>query len=208
MTKSMMCNGEEIEDKINDGIKKMLKSVEKPFMKAAERRREIGEETDKILLRIIRENPRLSLYELAQEVNWGVGKVDGSVKRLLRDGKIKEEYFVRNGRRVKLVSSIEYEPSANVFEIPKEAVNRNFSWWNEAFVYGLDRLTIGVSGRAVDEWEERAFLKAKVSVKQIEGSFIFKLPKKFVDFYALEKTIIGISIVKDLVLLTMEGRMT
>lgn len=208
MTKSMMCNGEEIEDKINDGIKKMLKSVEKPFMKAAERRREIGEETDKILLRIIRENSRLSLYELAQEVNWGVGKVDGSVKRLLRDGKIKEEYFVRNGRRVKLVSSIEYEPSANVFEIPKEAVNRNFSWWNEAFVYGLDRLTIGVSGRAVDEWEERAFLKAKVSVKQIEGSFIFKLPKKFVDFYALEKTIIGISIVKDLVLLTMEGRMT
>lgn len=186
----------------------MVKSIEKPFMKAAEGRRRIGDETDGILLQVIRENPRLSLYELAQEVGWGVGKVDGSVKRLLREGKVKEEYFVRNGRRVKLVSSVDYKPSPDVFDIPKDVVDSNFSWRGEVFVYGLDRLTIGVSGRVVEEWEERAFMKARVSVRESEKSFVFALPREFVEFYALEKTITGMSIVGDIVLLTMEGKMT
>lgn len=186
----------------------MVKSVEKPFMKAAERRRRIGEETDRILLQVIRENPRLSLYELALEVGWGVGKVDGSVKRLLKEGRVKEEYFVRNGRRVKLVSSVEFKPSSDVFDIPKDVVDSDFSWRGEVFVYGLDRLTIGVSGRVVEEWEERAFMKARVPVKEGEKSFVFVLPREFVDFYALERTITGVSIVGDVVLITMEGKMT
>jgi len=182
-----------------------LTSLQKPYEKAAEKRKRIGEDTDETLLEVIRENPRLSLYELALEIGWRVGKVDGSVKRLHEKGLVKVECFIKAGRRVKLVSAIDYRPSFNVFTIPKDILE-NALWKDAAYVYGLDRLTIGVSGKPVAEWEETAELKSKAPLKEIDDNLVFQLPKDFVQFYALEKSIVTLSTVKDVVLLSIEGQ--
>jgi len=182
-----------------------LTSLEKPYERAAERRKQIGEGTDQVLLKVVVENPRLSLYELAQETGWGVGKVDGSVKRLHDKGLVKVECFVKAGRRVKLVSAVDYESSPDFYRIPLDILD-SASWKDQAFVYGLDRLTIGVSGKPVPEWDEAAVLKSKVPVKRTRANLVFRLPKKFVDFYALGKSIVTLSTVKDKVLLTVEGQ--
>jgi len=195
-------------DKTNEGeVKKMtLISLQKPYVKATQKRKQIGEDTDEVLLRVIKENPRLSLYELAQEIGWGVGKVDGSVKRLHEKGLIKVECFIKAGRRVKLISAIDYKPSPDTFNVPMAILSQNTSWKDAAYVYGLDRLTIGVSGKPITEWNEAAVLKSQVPLKQAEDNFVFQLPKKFADFYVLEKSIVTLSTVKDMVLLTVEGQ--
>jgi hypothetical protein len=185
--------------------KMTLTSLEKPYEKATEKRKQIGEDTDEALLKVIMENPRLSLYELALETGWGVGKVDGSVKRLHKKGRVKVECFIKAGRRVKLISAVEYKPSPDIFSVAKDILD-NASWKDNAYVYGLDRLTIGVSGKPVPEWDETAVLKSKVPVKEMEENLIFQLPKKFVGFYALGKSIVTLSTVKDVVLLTVEGQ--
>jgi len=182
-----------------------LTSLEKPYERAAEKRKQIGEDTDQVLFKVVVENPRLSLYELAQETGWGVGKVDGSVKRLHEKGLVKVECFIKAGRRVKLVSAVDYESSPDVCRVPQDILD-DASWKNKAHVYGLDRLTIGVSGKPVPEWDEAAVLKSKVLVKRMAKNLIFRLPKKFVDFYALRKSIVTLSAVRDAVLLTVEGQ--
>lgn len=187
-------------------MKMTLTSPQKPYIKAAEKRKQIGEDTDEALLKVIRENPRLSLYELAQEIGWGVGKVDGSVKRLHEKRLVKVECFIKAGRRVKLISAIDYKPSPDIFSVPKDILE-NVAWQDAAYIYALDRVTIGVSGKPVSEWNNAAILKSQAPLKEVGNNLMFQLPKKFVDFYALEKSIVTLSTVKDMVLLTIEGNL-
>jgi len=127
------------------------------------------------------------------------------VKRLHEKGLVKVECFVKAGRRVKLVSAMDYESSPDVFRVPLDMLD-GASWKDSALIYGLDRLTIGVSGKPVPEWDEAAVLKSKVPVKRVKENLVFRLPKKFVEFYALGKSIVTLSTVKDMVLLTVEGQ--
>ena len=195
----------EIRLTVGDVRKMTLTSLEKPYEKAAERRKQIGEGTDQVLFKVVVENPRLSLYELAQETGWGVGKVDGSVKRLREKGLVKVECFVKAGRRAKLVSAVDYESSPDLYSVSPDILD-SASWKDQAYAYGLDRLTIGVSGKPVAEWDEAAVLRCEVPVKRRKKKLVFRLPKKFVDFYALGKSIVTLSTVKDVVLLTVEGQ--
>lgn len=183
-----------------------LTSCQKPYEVAVQERKRIGEETDRALFEVIKENPRLSLYELALEIDWKVGKVDGSVRRLHEKGSVKVECFIKNGRRVKLVSANDYEPSANTFNVSKDLLDPEAPWKDTAYIYGLDRLTIGVSGRPVPEWEETAELKSKAPVKEVNGTLSFQLFEDLVQFYALQKSIVTLSVVKDVVLLSIEGQ--
>ena len=198
-----------------------LTSFQKPYEIAAEERKRIGEDTDRVLLEVIKETPRLSLYELALEIGWKVGKVDGSVKRLHERGLVKVECFVKSGRRVKLVSATDCRvqvagsnptrladcrPPPDTFNVPKYLLDPDAPWEDTAYVYGLDRLTIGVSGRPVAEWEETAELKSKVPLKEVDGMLTFQLLKDFAQFYALEKSIVTLSVVKDVALLSIEGQ--
>ena len=104
-----------------------------------------------------------------------------------------------------MVSAVGHRSSPDIFSVPLDILD-SVSWKDQAFVYGLDRLTIGVSGKSVPEWDEAAVLKSKVSVKRVKENLVFRLPKKFVDFYSLGKSIVTLSTVKDKVLLTVEGQ--
>jgi len=110
-------------------------------------------------------------------------------------GLVKVECFIKAGRRVKLVSAVDYESSPDVFRVPLDILD-SASWKDSALIYGLDRLTIGVSGKPVPEWDAAAVLKSKVPVKRVAKNLIFRLPKKFVEFYALGKSIVALQLLK------------
>jgi hypothetical protein len=62
-----------------------------------------GRKSEQALLEAVRKSPGLSFYELAGVLNWTVGRVHGTAKRLLNSEEIYIEPIVRNGRRANLV---------------------------------------------------------------------------------------------------------
>lgn len=69
--------------------------------KAVKMRRVIGELTDHELRNFIAHNEGATLYEISKKKNWTLGRVQGSLKRLLRKGLIyskkkgnKKHYFL------------------------------------------------------------------------------------------------------------------
>jgi predicted transcriptional regulator len=73
-------------------------------MRAIRKRRELAEDVDWELYKWIEGHPSLSIYELAKSIGWSHGKVYSSVKRLERDGLVKVEKEIRNGRSVSIVT--------------------------------------------------------------------------------------------------------
>ncbi|MHA2220221.1 MAG: hypothetical protein ACXACY_30440 [Candidatus Hodarchaeales archaeon] len=71
--------------------------------KALERKREIGQESDEVVIEYLRENPASTMYEISKALDWTAGKVQGSLIRLKdRFGdKLTVEEVVEN-RRVKV----------------------------------------------------------------------------------------------------------
>lgn len=62
-----------------------------------------GRRSEQALLEAVRKSPGLSIYELAGVLNWTIGRVYGTAKRLLNSDKIYTRPVVRNGRRANLV---------------------------------------------------------------------------------------------------------
>lgn len=94
----------------------MMKST----AKATEKRRTQAYDTDWQLYEKINEMPNSSEYELSKALGWTPGKVNGAVKRLVRDGFIKTRKEMRTGRAVTIVSPLEWWellPSEEVEEI-------------------------------------------------------------------------------------------
>lgn len=73
-------------------------------MRAIRKWRELAEDVDWELYKWIEGRPSLSIYELAKSIGWSHGKVYTSVKRLGRDGLVKVEKEIRNGRSVSIVA--------------------------------------------------------------------------------------------------------
>jgi predicted transcriptional regulator len=62
-----------------------------------------GRKSEQALLEVVRESPGKSIYELAGVLNWTIGRVHGTAKRLFNSNKIYMKPIVRNGRRANLV---------------------------------------------------------------------------------------------------------
>jgi len=71
--------------------------------KATLERRRIGLKTECRLLEFIRENPGLSMYEIAKRLGWSVGKVQQAVKRLSFMREVRVEPVVEGGRLKKRI---------------------------------------------------------------------------------------------------------
>jgi len=167
------------------------------------KRNKRGEESDKILLGTIRENPGLSMYELAKKLKWKTGRVDGTVRRLLNANKVFIRILERNGRRVNLVYPKEYKPS-NRIEVPVELLG-NPAWSERAFIYALDSSTIGISSHEVPEWKEEAGFMEEIPIKKSEGKVVLQVPEKFRRFYGLERKHRVVSVNGENILITVSG---
>ena len=164
-----------------------------------------GLETDDIVLRIIREKPGTTVHEIADYLGWTNGKVDGSINRLLKKGKVQVEHVIRRRALIKKVYPIEKKvrPS-NVIEIPKEEIAANM-WKDEVFLYSLSRSSVAISTTKFEEWEEKAFWKGTAVVEDENGKLLVKLPEKLSSFYRLENSEISLSTSEDFALVTVES---
>ncbi|TET26015.1 MAG: hypothetical protein E3J73_05245 [Candidatus Bathyarchaeum sp.] len=166
-----------------------------------------GRQTDQILFDIIRNNSGLSLYELSKKVKWKIGRVDGSVRRLLNSAKVHVKVVERDGRKVHLVYPKDARAFSDIIEVPSDLLKTsNPIWRDEAFLYALDNVTIGISGHDFPDWNEIACFKSKISIEREErGNVFVKLPQKFWDFYNLEKKHRVVSINGNNILVTVSG---
>ena len=64
--------------------------------RAVEERKRIGRITDFELYDFISENPGLSAYEIANKLEWSLGKVSGALSRLIKRGLLKVKEVISN----------------------------------------------------------------------------------------------------------------
>ena len=162
-----------------------------------------GHESNQILLRAVREQPGLSMYELGREISWKIGRVDGCVRRLLNTGKIRVEAIERNGRRTNLIfPRSRKDPS--LIEVPARLLG-NPHWANEAFLYALDSTTIGISGTPSIEWEKEACFTEKVDLSRHGEKISLSLSERFSKFYHLNEKHKSVALNGDDILVTVSG---
>lgn len=164
-----------------------------------------GLESDEILLETIEAFPGLSQYELAQKLKWPSGRIDGSIRRLLKGKKVFVRILERNGRRVNLVYPADLRP-ADIIEVPANLLHAgNPTWLNSAFVYGLDSSTIGVSGHAMPEWEEISCFAEEIPITRDSEKVVVQIPEKIKRFYNFEQKHRVVSVNGNNLLITISG---
>lgn len=167
--------------------------------------RQKGETTDATVLEKIMKKPGITISEIAGNLEWTNGKVDGSVNRLVAEGKASVKHNLKRGMLVKMVYSADFDRKPrSLIEIPREMVNPDL-WKEKAFVYSLSRSTIGIARQEIAEWKEKAFSRESVSLRKSVESVILELPKRVGDFYQLGNSEISLSAVEDLVFVTVES---
>jgi len=185
----------------------MAKAVEKLYEMGAEAKRKMGEETDNQLLKAIKENPGWTPYYLAQELRWQVGRVDGSLRRLQKQGKVNVKQFLRHGRVVKKIYPSEYQPKhSSVFEIPMKMLDNPEAWLQkEVTIYALSRNSIGLSPDPIESWEHKAWRKFHVKAERMNNNIQLNLPEEVAEFYGLLNSEVGLSTSRNEALLTVEA---
>jgi len=160
--------------------------------------------TDRKLIRIINENPGLSINKLKHMTGWTRGHVDGSIRRLLKSAKIYIRALDECGKIHHFVYPFIDELPARI-EIPSELISTGNPIWQEAHVYGLDNTTIGVAGKNIGEWEEKAWKKDIIPTRNSNGKISFDLPKEFQNFYKLDRKGKTVAIGDNSILITISG---
>jgi len=159
-------------------------------------RKKQAEETDRVLLDFLSRKPgALSLYQLAQEIGWSIGRVQKSVERLTKKGLVTYRRAFLGGRSLKLIvptrmrsdlepSTVLKKPSNVEVAVPADIVDGE-RWGEAAFLYALDRTSFGISSREEKKWHESSLFESEVSLRKEEDAFMAKIPKKVYRFYRL-----------------------
>jgi len=164
-----------------------------------EPRKKQAEKTDKALLEFITERPgALSLYQIAEETGWSIGRVQKSAARLLKKGLITYRRAFLGGRSLKLLvpTKPETKKSAQTVQLPPRAFVSEFSvpvdltdsklWGKKACLYMLDRITLGLSAKHDDSWSKRCFSEVEVPLRREKDAIVAEVPEKIAYFYLLQ----------------------
>lgn len=162
-------------------------------------RKEQANETDQKLLDFITENPGfMSLYDVAEAMDWSIGRVQKSSARLLKKGLITYKRAFLSGRSLKLLVPTKTEKKkkpqtpqvpSNAFvsevSIPYELIDGRL-WGAEACLYMLNRTTLGLSAKHDDYWRKLCFSEAKVPLRREKDAIVAEIPEKIAHFYLLQ----------------------
>ena len=167
--------------------------------------RQRGEHTDNLVIHMILEKPGSTVHEIAENLGWTNGRVDGSVNRLLKEGRIRVQHCIRRGMLIKKVYPMEEEArTPNTIEIPKEMIAEDM-WKDTVRVYSLSRSSIAISATKIEEWEKKAFWKRDIHARANEKKLIVRLPDHLSDFYRLENSETSLSTSDEFALVTVES---
>jgi hypothetical protein len=168
-------------------------------------RLQLGTSTDMRVLEAIRESPGISMYNIAKALQFAPGRVDGSVNRLQNRNEIDTQYTLRDGRIVKeLYPKGFVQESKPEVKIDTDLLDSPDDWKEKAFVYALDRMTIGISPFESHEWNPKAFAKEIVDVNKSSDSVLVKIPQRLAEFYVWNNSDSEVSVVGNDVLVTLK----
>lgn len=162
--------------------------------------------TDNELRETVYANPGLSLYELSRKLGWSIGRVDGSVKRLIDNSDARIRLVERGGRRVNLVFPASSEPDDEINVPVKVLGESSQNWGNSAIVYALDSETIGVSSKFNEQWERKASFRNRAPVTREGDNLKIVLPDEVKSFYKLEGKDIDVKIESSNVVIITSGK--
>ena len=169
-----------------------------------EMRKEQAKKTDSALLDFLKKKPgALSLYQIAREIGWSIGRVQKSIDRLLKKGLVTYKRAFLGGRSLKLIIPAKMEadlqpvfvlrkPSDVEIAVSTDMIEGELLQEN-AFLYALDRVSFGISSRHEKKWHESSLFEAKVPVRKEENAIVLKIPKRISRFYLLPMTSYEIS---------------
>ena len=185
----------------------VAKTIETLYELGAKAKRKIGQQTDNQLLTTVKQNPGGTPYDLAQELGWQVGRVDGSLRRLQKQGKVKVKRFLKHGRVVKKIYSSDHHPKPpGIVEIPLTMLDNPKAWSQKPImIYALSRSSIGLTPEPIEPWEHKAWKKLRIKAEAINGNIRLRLPDEMVEFYGLANSEVGLSTAKNEALLTVEA---
>ena len=161
-------------------------------------RKKQAKKTDKALLDFLKKKPgALSLYQIAREIGWSIGRVQKSIDRLLKKGLVTYRRAFLGGRSLKLVIPAKKEvglpvlvlrkPSDVEISVSGDMVNRE-CWHGNAFLYALDRVSFGISSSHERKWHEGSLFEEKVPLRKEENAVVIRIPAKVSQFYLLTMT--------------------
>jgi hypothetical protein len=161
-------------------------------------RKEQAKRTDKALLDFLKKNPgALSLYQIAREIGWSIGRVQKSIDRLLKKDLVTYRRAFLGGRSLKLIIPAKKEVGLPVLVLRKPSnveitVPGNMAdsecWHESAFLYALDRVSFGISASHERKWHESSLFEEKVPLRKEENGILLKIPTKVSEFYLLPMT--------------------
>lgn len=167
--------------------------------------RKKGRETDAQVLREVRRKPGSAVHDIAVKLGWSNGRVDGSVNRLISQGKVEVRHHLRRGALVKKVYPLHFVPTPpNIIEIPMNMIEGDL-WKDTVNVYALSRSTIALSPIRVEEWEEKALRKENIATTIRESVLHIELSSFLSDFYQLENSETSISTTAGFAIVTIES---
>lgn len=177
-----------------------------------------AQQTDETLLNFLRERPgALSLYQLAQELGWSIGRVQKSAERLLKKNLISYKRVLLGGRYLKIIVPTTTEEKSNlppasadctktedIIDFPVDEPDTR-RWQDYAFLYALNTLTFGISAQPEEEWHLQALFETKIALQKIDRTIQARPPEKVLNFYLLNmaKCEFSYSPKKDKVLVTV-----
>lgn len=170
-----------------------------------------GKQTDNLLLQTAIMQPGLSQYEIAKQLGWPSGKVDGAVRRLVNQKLITITRTERNGRTTNLIHPkdtlypADTKPQDTI-EVPANLLRlENGEWQNIAFVYALGSNTIGIASHEKPEWKEIAPFTAEITVRKEKRTLILKIPEKFTRFYNIGKQQTAVTVNDNSIVIAISG---
>lgn len=165
----------------------------------------MGLNTDSVILNKIKENPGISTYHIAKILHFSIGRVDGSISRLQERKEINLQYVLREGRMIKEIYPKGFtQQEAEVVRFDKELLESPDKWKKKAYIYALDRITLGIAPTKSDEWEMKALAKEDVEVQESKDQLLIRIPPRLADFYIWKNSTSDLAIIGDLALLTLK----
>jgi hypothetical protein len=170
-----------------------------------------GKQTDNLLLQTTIMYPGLSQYEIAKQLGWPSGRVDGAVRRLVNQKLITINRAERNGRTLNLIYPKDTLYPRNTkpqdtIEVPANLLRlENGEWKNTAFAYALDSTTIAIASHEKPEWKENVAFTAEIPIRSEKRKVVLTMPEKFTRFYNIGKKQTAITINDNSILITISG---
>ncbi|MHB1868394.1 MAG: cell division protein FtsZ [Nitrososphaerales archaeon] len=173
--------------------------------RASEARESQGLATESAVMNVIRGKPGISVYQISRILGSSIGLVDGAVKRLSDRDDVDTRQVLREGRITNEVYPKDYRirPSPEI-EVGSDMFPPRLNWGEKAYIYALNRASIGISSTPQEEWSKKALLEAEGGVKKKDTNLVITIPEKLRNFYLWENSSRNVSVVDDLILVDLK----